>query len=107
MRLTEMPAEEIERYVAELGDRALDLAGDNRVVGVNAVSLGQLSSDVGVWAEWTRSCCGSRQRIDDYVDPTPEDYGIAEGVLPDALAGAHLESQMQVIQLQGDDHVGQ
>ncbi|BBY65528.1 hypothetical protein [Mycolicibacterium helvum] len=106
MRVTEMPKEEIERHVAGLADRALDLAGENRFVGVNAVALGQIAGDTTVWAQWTRACCGSRQRIDDYTDPVAEDYGITPGVLPESIARGHLESHFQVVELQGDDHVG-
>lgn len=108
MRLTEMPKKEIERYVAEMADKALDLVGDNRVVGVNAVAIGQVARDATeVWAQWTRACCGSRPRIDEYVDPVAEDYGIPSGVLPETIASSHLESHFQVVELQGDDHVAE
>lgn len=107
MRLAEMSKDEISRQVSVLADRALRLAGDNKVVGVSAVSLGQVAKmgTVELWAQWTRSCCGSRQRIEDYADPTPEDYGIAEGVLPQSIAKTHVESSMHIVELQGKDHV--
>lgn len=107
MRLTEMPQEEIERHVAELADKALDVAGENRVVGVNAVAIGQTASDTEVWAQWTRACCSARQKIDEYEDPIAEDYGIQPGVLPESVARGHVESHFQVIALQGDDHVAE
>ena len=64
-----------------------------RPVGVNAVMVSQLGQ-AGGWAEWTRACCGSRNLIEEYTDPTPEELAVAG--LTARPAAAHIESSLTI-----------
>jgi hypothetical protein len=105
MRLHEMPVEEIERYVTDLAGQALDQLPEGvRPSGVNAVALESLGpqakADWLVWAEWTRACCDSRHRIDDFINPVVDDFVAPDVKLMNEVAGQHVESQLRVQKLE-------
>jgi hypothetical protein len=101
MRLTEMGREEVEKHVAEHAERVLDSLGDvARPIGVNAVSLAQsfpgTNRQAGGWAEWTRACCGSRAKIEDFEDPLLEQFERPDSPVLKEWGGEHLESQLRI-----------
>ena len=78
MVLSTMDDKEIQRLVEAEAVRILaQFPEQARPVGVNIVSVSQLPQGVGGWAEWTRACCGQRDLIDEYVDPSPEELELA------------------------------
>jgi hypothetical protein len=94
--LHKMHQQEIEKLVTAEAERMLDaMPTDLRLVGVNAVSVDQKAADVDVWAQWTRACCGSRARIEEFVDPVLGDIS----ALTTTIKGAtdqHFESHLTV-----------
>jgi hypothetical protein len=105
IRLMEMGRQEVEKHVAEHAERVLDSLSDvARPIGVNAVSLNQTlpgtGADPGFWAEWTRACCGSRAKIEDFSDPVIEQFERPDSPVVKELAGEHLESQMRIQELE-------
>jgi hypothetical protein len=94
MTLAKMDEASIYKLVEAEATKALkQMPQAARPVGVNAVMLSQIGAGGG-WAEWTRACCGSRNLIDEYVDPTPEELAVAG--LATRPAAAHIESQFTV-----------
>ena len=66
-----------------------------RPVGVNMISVSQArQTGGGGWAEWTRACCGSRNLIDEYTDPSPEELEAAGRAYRPQQA--HIESTFTV-----------
>ena len=105
MTLHTMRPAEVERYVSDLAEDAFKRMPDGlKPAGVNAVALAQrmpgTGGDPGVWAEWTRACCGSRNRIQDFVDPVIDQFERPDSPVLRELAGQHLESQMRIITLE-------
>ncbi|HWL37213.1 MAG TPA: hypothetical protein VNQ77_13600 [Frankiaceae bacterium] len=104
-RLLDMAPEEIERLVEEHADRALEnLPEGIRPVGVNAVSLDALrpgtSGEFGVWAEWTRACCGKRDLIDEFEEPVIEDFSSPVARVHEGVRGTHVESVFRKVTLE-------
>jgi len=95
MTLATMDEKEIYKLVETEAKKVLaQFPSQVRPVGVNMVSVSQARQDIGGWAEWTRACCGSRQLIDEYTDPTPEEIEAAgRTVRPQQ---AHIESSFTV-----------
>lgn len=78
LALAKMDEASIYKLVEAEATKALRQMPQNvRPVGINAVLLSQVGTGGGGWAEWTRACCGSRNLIDEYVDPTPEELATA------------------------------
>lgn len=94
MTLAKMDEASIYKLVeAEATKTLKQMAQAARPVGVNAVMVSQVA-DVGGWAEWTRACCGSRNLIEEYTDPTPEELAVAG--LAARPAAAHIESSLTI-----------
>jgi hypothetical protein len=94
VKLASMSEQDITKLVEAEATKTLGAFPPNaRPVGVNSV---RVSQDVGGWAEWTRACCGSRNRIDEYVDPVRGDWE-APSALPGAPSPAeHIESSFKI-----------
>ena len=96
LTLAKMDEASIYKLVESEATKALkQMPQAARPVGVNAVMLSQLGTGgIGGWAEWTRACCGSRNLIDEYVDPTPEELAVAG--LAARPAATHIESSFTI-----------
>jgi hypothetical protein len=103
--LEDMTAERLEEHAKGLGERALEALGDTAPVGVNAVAITR--TDVEVWVQWTRACCDTRERIEEFDEPVVLDFESSAVRLPARLHGTHLESQLRTVRLQGADHVAE
>ncbi|MFC4146216.1 hypothetical protein ACFO0M_08105 [Micromonospora mangrovi] len=108
MRLHDLPEREIEKYVTEQADRILSVLPEEiRPAGVNTVVIDALrpgtAADPGVWAEWSRACCGHRSRIEDFEEPVLQEW-TADGSLTHIDArGQHVESQLRHTTLEYPD----
>lgn len=105
MELQKTSPEKIEKYVEELSEKALSaLPPDVRPVGVNMVKLDQIVAgtnlEPGVWVEWTRACCGHRNRIDDFVMPSVDEIRHQESASLVQAGEQHAEVQLKVITLE-------
>ena len=94
--LDKMDEKEIQKLVETEATKLLaQFPRQVRPVGVNMISVSQAQAGGGGgWAEWTRACCGSRQLIDEYTDPTPEEMEAAGRAYRPQQA--HIESNFTV-----------
>lgn len=103
MRLTELTPERAEEVATKLAEEGLDRLGDIRPVGVQAVALSRIETEV--WVQWTRACCDKRHLIEEFEEPVVADLDVPDTRLPLRMHNTHLESQMRSVRLQGADHV--
>lgn len=96
MSLATMNEKEIYKLVeSEATNMLRQFPRQARPVGVNMVSVSQAGrAGVGGWAEWTRACCGSRNLIDDYIDPSPEELELAGRTIRPQQT--HIESNFTI-----------
>lgn len=99
------PERDLEAYAKDMAERSLEVLGDNVPIGINAVSVAK--PDVEVWVQWTRACCDSRQRIEDFEEPVVADLDVAVTKLPVRMHNTHIESQLRTVRLEGADHVAE
>ena len=77
LTLAKMDEASIYKLVEEEATKSLKNMPQNaRPVGVQCRDA-QPDWRRGGWAEWTRACCGSRNLIDEYLDPDPEELAVA------------------------------
>ena len=93
--LHKMDEKAIQKLVeTEVGKVLEQIVKQARPVGVNMVTVSQMPRGADGWAEWTRACCGSRELIDQYVDPSPEDMEHAGRLYRPSVD--HIESTFTV-----------
>lgn len=108
VKLHEMNEREIQAMVRKEAERMLDnLPKDYRPIGVNAVTVESLvpgsNQDPGVWAQWERACCGSRNKIEDFTDPVIQEIEPGDTAMNPQLLQTHFESQMRIINLENPE----
>jgi len=111
VKLHEMDEKEIQEMVKKEATRMLDsFPKEYRPIGVNAVTVESLvpgtRQDVGVWAQWERACCGSRDKIAEFTDPVINEIEPGDTVMSEKLLNTHFESQMRVVRLENPEMHG-
>lgn len=71
--LSKMDEHEIRKMVEKEADRFIESLPESvQLADVNSVQLRSSPrevADTGVWAQWTRACCGHRKNIADFTYP--------------------------------------
>jgi hypothetical protein len=100
MKLNRMSSKDVEAFVAKESDRMLSaMPKDVRISGINAVAIESIARDAvldaDVWVQWTRACCDSRPRIDDFIEPVVKDFDPTALTTRPDVAEQHIESLMR------------